>query len=220
MKLANNLFSYPERGELDSNTYIFTGKPGIIIDPGNPDYLNWKIAAMREDGISPKDIGLIVNTHLHIDHSAANRAFKDLSGAKIALPPVQQENYEAVVIEGAQMLGLTPPDFKSDLTPDHHNINAGGVEMEIIAAPGHSPDCICFYHRALKALVCGDVLFEMNTGRVDLPGGDGVALKKSIEALSVLEIDYLLPGHMGTVTGAEAVAANFEYIRKNVFPWL
>ena len=37
MKLVNNLFFYPEQGELDCNTYVFTGKPGIIIDPGNPE---------------------------------------------------------------------------------------------------------------------------------------------------------------------------------------
>ena len=51
-------------------------------------------------------------------------------------------------------------------------------------------------------MICGDVLFEMNTGRVDLPGGDGEALKKSIESLSILDIEYLLPGHMGVVTGS------------------
>ena len=69
-------------------------------------------------------------------------------------------------------------------------------------------------------LICGDVLFEMNTGRVDLPGGNSEALKKSIEALSQLDIEYLLPGHMGIVTGAEKVAKNFTFIRTNVFPWL
>jgi hydroxyacylglutathione hydrolase len=220
MKLANNLFFYMERGELDCNTYLFKGQPGVIIDPGNPGYLPLKVAEMRGDGVSPEEIGLIVNTHLHIDHTAANSAFKDLSGAKIALPPVQQENYRAVVIDGARMFGLTPPEFKTDLTLDNHRLDFGGVELELILAPGHSPECVCFYQRALKALVCGDVLFEMNTGRVDLPGGNAGALKKSIEALSILDVEYLLPGHMGTVVGAAEVAANFEFIKKNVFPWL
>jgi glyoxylase-like metal-dependent hydrolase (beta-lactamase superfamily II) len=58
----------------------------------------------------------------------------------------------------------------------------------------------------------------MNTGRVDLPGGNDDDLKKSIEALSRLDIEYLLPGHMGVVVGAEKVAENFNFIRKNVFP--
>ena len=60
----------------------------------------------------------------------------------------------------------------------------------------------------------------MNTGRVDLPGGDAAQLRQSIEALSRLDIEYLLPGHMGVVSGAARVAANFDFIRKNVLPWL
>ena len=72
MKLINNLYFYPEHGVLDCNTYVLKGIPGIIIDPGNPDYLDTRIAAMEQDGIKPGDIGIIVNTHLHIDHCGAN----------------------------------------------------------------------------------------------------------------------------------------------------
>jgi hydroxyacylglutathione hydrolase len=219
MKLADCLFFYPERGELDCNTYVFTGQPGIIIDPGNPQFLTERIASMHEDGIEPGEIGFIVNTHLHIDHSAANQAFKDLSGAKIALLPIQQENYRAVVIDGARMFGLTLPEFKADCALDDC-LSAGDIKLELILAPGHSPECVCFYHRELKVLVCGDVLFEMNTGRVDLPGGNADDLKKSIEALSRLDIEYLLPGHMNPVIGAAKVAANFDFIRTRVLPWL
>ncbi len=220
MKVANNLFFYPEIGELDCNTYVFTGKPGIIIDPGNPEYLGERVANMRQDGIGPRDIGVIVNTHLHIDHSSANQAFKDLSGAKIALLPVQQQNYQAVVNDGSRMFGLTPPEFKADYLLEDSRLSAGVIELELYLAPGHSPECVCFYHRATKALVCGDVIFEMNTGRVDLPGGDADALKISIETLANLDIEFLLPGHMGVVSGAKKVAANFDFIKHNIVPWL
>jgi len=220
MKLANNLFFYPEQGELDCNTYVFTGKPGIIIDPGNPEFLDGRVAQMHAEGVAAEEIGYIINTHLHVDRAAANSAFKELSGAKIALLPVQVENYHSVVIDGAHMFGLEPPEFKADLTLDNDKLKSGALELEIILAPGHSPECVCFYCRPLKALVCGDVLFEMNTGRVDLPGGDADALKKSIDRLSKLDIEYLLPGHMGMVTGAAQVKANFDFIKKNVYPWL
>ncbi len=219
MKLANNLYFYPEQGELDCNTYVFTGQPGIIIDPGNPYFLKDRVENLRADGIDPRTIGYIVNTHLHIDHTAANQAFKELSGAKIALHSVQQQNYRAVVIDGARMFGMTPPEFEADVALDSR-LSVEGIELEVILAPGHSPECVCFYHRQMKALVCGDVLFEMNTGRVDLPGGNGETLQKSIEALAVLDVAMLLPGHMGIVTGAAEVIANFDFIRKNVFPWL
>ncbi|MBN1160384.1 MAG: MBL fold metallo-hydrolase [Dehalococcoidales bacterium] len=220
MKLINNLYFYPEQGMLDCNTYVIKRVSGIIIDPGNPDYLNRKIAAMEQDGIKPEDIGIIINTHLHIDHCGANEAFKKLSGARVALYPVQKKNYQLVVVDGAQLFGMEPGEFTVDYLLEDPIIKTGTTEIEIIPSPGHSPDSVCFYLRQEKVLVCGDVIFEMNTGRVDLPGGNAEDLKNSIEALSKLDIEYLLPGHMGIMTDAEKVKQNFEFVRSNVFQWL
>jgi len=220
MKLANNLYLYPEQGVLDCNTYVVKGSPGVIIDPGNPDFLPSRVEGMRQDGIDPSGIGVIVNTHLHMDHCGANEAFKKLSGARIALHPVQKENYRLVVVDGARLFGMEPVEFAGDYLLDTGHLSAGGIDLELILSPGHSPDCVCFYDRAAKVLFCGDVLFEMNTGRVDLPGGDGEALKKSIERLSLLDVEYLLPGHMGVVAGAGKVRENFDFIAHNVLPWL
>jgi hydroxyacylglutathione hydrolase len=220
MKLTNNLYLYPEQGMLDCNTYVLTGKPGIIIDPGSNEFLAARIDGLRDDGIDLTDIGIIVNTHLHIDHCSANEAFKKISGAKIALHPVQKENYQSVVIDGSRLFGIKPPAFTCDYLLDDDFLSSGSLKLELIPSPGHSPECICFYLRQEKVPVCGDVLFEMNTGRVDLPGGNPGLLKKSIESLSRLDIEYLLPGHMGVVTGAGKVSFNFDFIKSNVFPWL
>ncbi len=220
MKLVNNLYFYPEQGMLDCNTYVIKGSPGIIIDPGNTQYMAARVGAMHRDGIDPAAIGIIVNTHLHIDHRGANEAFKKLSGGKIALHPVQKQNYQLVVVDGDRLLGEEPSAFTEDYLLEETRLKTGDVEIELIPSPGHSPDCVCFYLRQDKALICGDVLFEMNTGRVDLPGGSAGDLKKSIESLAKLDVEYLLPGHMGVVVGKDKVAANFDYIRKNIFPWL
>ncbi len=220
MKLTNNLYCYPEQGMLDANTYVIKGDPGIIFDPGNVDYVDACVRAMKNDGIDPKDIGIIVNTHLHIDHSSGNEAFKAVSGAKIALHPVQKLHYKFVVVDSTALLGTDPIEFKEDYLLDESRLNAAGVEIELIPSPGHSPDCVCFYLRKEKTLICGDVLFEMNTGRVDLPGGNADDLKKSIDALSQLDIELLLPGHMNGVAGAANVQRNFAYIKQNVYPWL
>jgi hydroxyacylglutathione hydrolase len=220
MKLTNNLYFYPEQGMLDCNTYVIKGSPGIIIDPGNVEFLASRVGGLHEDGIDPADIGIIINTHLHVDHCGANEAFKKLSGAKIALHPVQKNNYQLLVVDGARLFGIEPSEFTEDSVLEESRLTFGGIDLELIQSPGHSPDCVCFYQRQEKVLICGDVLFEMNTGRVDLPGGNAEELKKSIEILSQLDIEYLLPGHMGVVTGAENVVRNFDFIRSNVFQWL
>ncbi len=220
MKLTNNLYFYPEQGIFDCNTYVITGNPSIIIDPGNEAFLSAKVDGLHKDGINPGDIGIITNTHLHGDHCGANEAFKQLSGASIAIHPVQKKFYNLVVVESAGFFGLPPMEFKEDACLDNDRLSAGNTELELIHSPGHSPDGICFYDRQDKILICGDVVFDQNTGRVDLPGGSADELKKSIERLSQLEIDYLLPGHMDVVTGAEEVEHNFDFIKGSILRWL
>ena len=220
MKLINNLYFYPEQGMLDCNTYVITGNPGIVIDTGNPSFLSARVDSIRKDVIDLSGVSIIANTHLHIDHCGANTAFKELSGASIALHPVQKENYKLVVVDGTRLFGMEPNEFTEDYCLEKDKFRAGELELEFFLTPGHSPDCVCFYLRQEKVLFCGDVLFDHNTGRVDLPGGNGTELKESIEMLSELEIEYLLPGHMGIVKGAEQVTDNFNFVRDNIFPWL
>jgi hydroxyacylglutathione hydrolase len=60
----------------------------------------------------------------------------------------------------------------------------------------------------------------MNVGRSDFPGGDSKLLKKSIQNLAKLDVEYLLPGHMGMVTGASNVKKNFDKVVEGIFPYL
>jgi len=205
---------------LDCNTYVIKGNPGIIIDPGSPMYLSALIDNLHKDNIDPEDIGIIANTHLHGDHCGANEAFKKLSGAEITIHRVQKEFYNVVVVDAARFFGMPPMEFREDACLDGDRLSAGSMELELIHSPGHSPDCVCFYCREEKILICGDVIFDRSVGRVDLPGGSAYELRESIEKLSKLEIEYLLPGHMDIVTGAEQVARNFALIREGILKWL
>ncbi len=220
MKLTDNLYFYPEKGMLDCNTYVIKDDLGIIIDPGLPQFLPALIEDLHKDGIEPEDIEIITNTHLHIDHYGANEAFKEISGAKIVSHPLHKKFYNATVIETFKYFGLQGAEFKMENYLDNDKMNTGEMEFELIRSPGHSPDSICFYCQKGKILICGDVIFNQNTGRVDLPGGNADELKHSIEELSQLEIEYLLPGHMDIITGAEKVRNNFEFVKKHVFEWL
>ena len=220
MKLTNNLYFYPEKGMLDCNTYVIRGNPSIIIDPGSSQFLPALIQDLHEDGIDPKDIAIITNTHLHGDHCGANEDFKKLSGAEIVIHPKHKEFYDVAVIEAIKFFGLPPMHFKEDSCFENSRLDTGNNEIDFIHSPGHSPDSICFYCDKDKFLISGDVLFGGNTGRVDLPGGNSDGLKQSIEELSRLEIEYLLPGHMDIVTGTEKVKSNFEFVIRNVFSWL
>lgn len=220
MKLTKNLYFYPERGMLDCNTYVIKDETSIIIDPGLTQFLPELLQDLHRDGIDPKDIDIITNTHLHGDHCWANDAFKKASDAKIILHPVQKKFWEATVTQTSRFFGVPPVEFTPDSFFDNDKLNAGEMEFELIHSPGHSPDSICFYCQSDKILICGDVIFNQNTGRADLPGGSAEQLKQSIERLSQLEIEYLLPGHMDIVVGREKVKNNFEFIKKYVLGYL
>jgi len=220
MKLTDSLYFYPENGTLDCNTYVIKDKTSVIIDPGSLQFLSDLVAGMSKDGIDPKEIDIITNTHLHIDHCWANKAFKDISGARILSHTVQKKFYDMSVVETSKFFGLPHMDFEDDGCLDDDKLDTGDTELEVIHSPGHSPDSICFYCKQGKFLVCGDVIFNRSTGRVDLPGGNASQLKQSIEKLSRLEIEYLLPGHMDAVTGAEKVGSNFEFVKKYFFGYL
>jgi len=60
--------------------------------------------------------------------------------------------------------------------------------------------------------------------RTDLPGGDGKLLKDSIERMSELDIEYILPGHStqfgSIIKGTDKIAKNFTFIKMNYFPML
>lgn len=216
MEISKNLFFYPEQGELDANTYLIKGESCIIIDPGSKQCLPQLVREIEKDGITVTEIKTIIHTHLHIDHYWANEGLKKESGAKILIHSLQKQHWNETVVATARLFGLAPVVFKEDGFMDNCNLGP----FEIIGAPGHSPDSICYYDKITKVLICGDVVFNGNIGRVDLPGGNASQLKQSVISLSQLDIEYLLPGHMNIITGARAVKQNFEFIKENAFAWL
>ncbi len=220
MKLTDNLFFYPEKGTLDCNTYVIRDEISLIIDPGFTQFLPKLIQDLHQDGIEPQDIEIITNTHLHVDHYCANEAFKEISGAKILAHPLHKKFYDITTIQTAQFFGLQPIAFKEDGYLENSKQNKADWELEFVVSPGHSPDSICFYSKEGKFLICGDVIFNANTGRADLPGSNANELKHSIEELSQLNIEYLLPGHMDIITSTQKVNSNFTFVKENVFGWL
>jgi glyoxylase-like metal-dependent hydrolase (beta-lactamase superfamily II) len=205
---------------MDCNTYVIKDETTILIDPGLIDYLSNLQSALHNDGIDPEDIDIICNTHLHIDHCWANEAFKEQSGAKILMLPVQKEYYETATTQTSKFFGIPKVQFQEDSCFTDNKIDVGDMEIEFINCPGHSPDSIVYYCPKEKFIICGDVIFSYNTGRVDLPGGSAEQLKQSVNKLSELDLEYVLPGHMNVVAGADNVKKNFEYIQKAVFQWL
>ncbi len=165
-------------GMLQSNCYVVgceDTKAGIIIDPGGdaPSILN----KVEQLGLSIK---YIVNTHGHIDHIAANRPLKEATGAMIAIHRADAEYLITDQGQFARMLGVLSPGPPADvLLEEGDDIVFGDDSLHVIHTPGHSSGSISL--AADGVVFCGDTLFAMGVGRVDLPGGDWETLIQSIK---------------------------------------
>jgi glyoxylase-like metal-dependent hydrolase (beta-lactamase superfamily II) len=120
---------------------------------------------------------------------------------------------------------IDAPDFLANhLEPDFFlaegDRRIGDTTIEVIATPGHLPGSFCFYWPDCRALFTGDVIFSQSIGRTDLPGGSGKLLKESIQRLSTLDVDCLLPGHGAPVAAPDAVRENFRLVAENWFSYL
>jgi glyoxylase-like metal-dependent hydrolase (beta-lactamase superfamily II) len=249
MRLVNNLYYYIWEGRGNNcNTYLFANvlrgdRPHVLIDPGHvvnelsERCLERLLQEMSKDGFQPEDVGLIINTHSHIDHCEANLAVVDRSRAKPSRSKAQQalialhkEEDEYRKTSGrllTRMLGKEV-EFEPSFYLQEGELNLGKEEsklvLQVFHTPGHSPGSICLYWKEAKVLITGDLIFFGGVGRIDLPGGDGRLLKQSIERMSQLEVEYLLPGHsteLGSILrGKDKVARNFALIRMNYLPLL
>ena len=210
MKLAEGLYFYEGDGFdprlllPDCNTYILRDEITVLVDPGLEKFLPDLVREMRKDGISPKDVDIIMNTHFHIDHCQANEAFREASDAKF------------MVYDKAKI--YLPKALKTKLVFTEE-LKLNNTSLEILHTPGHTPEDICIYWRDKKALICGDLIFLHGVGRTDL-GGDPSLLRQSIKRVSKLDVEVLLPGHGEVIRGKESVVENFYYIETKILPYL
>jgi glyoxylase-like metal-dependent hydrolase (beta-lactamase superfamily II) len=190
------------------------------------------ISSILRDDIAPEEIGLIINTHSHPDHCEANQAMAQMNSgsgtdrdqALIAINRSEDQYRRAVGL--SRMMGISM-EFEPDFYLQEGELNIGRgdekLNLQIVHAPGHSPGSICIYSPHSKVLISGDVVFNGSIGRTDLPGGDSRMLKQSIEKLSNLDVEYLLPGHSTNygdiIRGKNNVVQNFAFIRMNYFPF-
>ncbi len=134
-------------------------------------------------------------THYHADHVGGNMMGHQIDGVAELLDivdvPVHIQAPEAEFVSKVTGLG-------ADSLVNHQSgdvVKVGGVEIELIHTPGHTPGSQCFLVDG--RLIAGDTLFLDGCGRTDLPGGNPEELYRSLtERLAKVPDDAVLfPGH-------------------------
>ncbi len=221
MKYSENLYLYPWENPMENNcnSYIIDGEVPVLIDPGHHHLFPQLKSRMKDDGFSPGDIGLVLITHPHPDHCEAVQDFIGYK-TKIAVHREADAFLKKYGEQFYQMMGLSMPPWHVDILLDEGELVAGKQSLDIIYTPGHAPGSICIYWKEQKALFTGDLVFYQSVGRVDLPGGNALQLKQSIEKVAQLDTQLILPGHGPLVEGRGSVRENFYVIMNSVFSML
>jgi glyoxylase-like metal-dependent hydrolase (beta-lactamase superfamily II) len=215
LRLRSKLYYYPETG-FTSNSYIIEDGVRVLVDPGHHDHLRNLVELMSEDGFELRDVDWIIVTHAHVDHCGSVHEIQKKYGVKVAMHEDERQYMQAQARFVPRLLGLSFAPF----TVDHwfrgdESSFPGDLNLKILHTPGHTPGSISIYSPDQRYLMTGDLVFEGGVGRTDL-GGDPSLLVKSIELVSRLDVEMLLPGHGPVIVGADNVARNFRFVKEFV----
>ncbi len=221
MRLKNDIYLYEWTNpyENNCNSFYIGGGVNALIDPGLTGYVPDLLDRMSADGIQKEDIRYVINTHSHPDHFQGSELF-DQEKVKVGLHTREIEFLKGDGGELYSLFGINAPRMHVNLPLEEGDLALGDQIFKVILAPGHSPGSIGLYWPDQKALFCGDVIFDQSVGRTDFPGGNGDLLKKSILAFAKLDLEWLLPGHMGILHGKGSIQNNFNLIIKGIFPYI
>jgi glyoxylase-like metal-dependent hydrolase (beta-lactamase superfamily II) len=147
----------------------------IVVDPGplQEQHLD-RVAKIAGP------VAVVLLTHGHADHSEGARAFADRAGCGVrALDPT--------FVYGGE--GLHDGDV----------VEVDGLEVRVVATPGHTSDSLSFVLPAERSVLTGDTVLGRGTSVVAHPDGSLGAYLASLRRLRDLaeqhELDMIWPGH-------------------------
>jgi glyoxylase-like metal-dependent hydrolase (beta-lactamase superfamily II) len=197
---------------------VVTERYLVVVDTfGSPQEAQQMMGLLKTDLVGRQL--LVINTHQHYDHAWGNGVFAE--GGPYPAPIIgHQKSLELLLTRGQEAtdylaqkqsdprfasVQIVAPSlgFSQGLT-----IHGGDLSLELIPAPGHSPDQIVVWIPQIKTLLAADALeypFPYAENPQDLP-----LLLQTLRRLKKLGAATLLPCH-GGIHGPELVQQNLEY---------
>ncbi|MEU8758603.1 MBL fold metallo-hydrolase [Streptomyces sp. NPDC048659] len=151
----------------------------VVIDPGPLDEGHLRRVVETAEKLG-KRVGLTLLTHGHPDHAEGAVRFAELTRSAVrALDPALRLGDE----------GLGEGDV----------VTTGGLELRVVATPGHTSDSLSFHLPADGAVLTGDTVLGRGTTMVAHPDGRLGEYLDSLRRLRSLTVDdgvhTVLPGH-------------------------
>jgi glyoxylase-like metal-dependent hydrolase (beta-lactamase superfamily II) len=161
----------------------------VVVDPGPVE--DGHLERLLE---ATGDVGLVLLTHHHLDHSEVATAFAREKGCAVR---------------------ALDPDlcFSADPLVDGEVLDVDGLRLRVVATPGHTSDSVSLVLPADGALLTGDMVLGRGTTVVAHPDGQLGPYLESIERMRSLvtagEVSVLWPGHGPVLDDAGAVLDHY-----------
>ncbi|MFX1588520.1 MAG: MBL fold metallo-hydrolase [Promethearchaeota archaeon] len=230
-EVITNLYYFSENAMLDCNQYVILDNDSgdlILFDAGNGISLTGLIGGLKELNLEYQNIIKVFLTHEHVDHVLGLYPLMKLMKDKP--PEIFAYGETASILNSGDIskifpgnLGITPNMFGVEIIPltiiDLKQLKSVKISSEfnfqIFYTPGHSLGSISFYEPNKKILIPGDLVFTGGSfGRYDFPGGSLKVLTDSIKFVNDLDVNYLLPGHMGISSdGNQQIALSYKFVQ-------
>ncbi|WP_441817462.1 subclass B3 metallo-beta-lactamase [Lysobacter sp. TAF61] len=120
---------------------VKTDAGAVLIDGGMPQAADMILAHMRELGVAPSDLKLILHSHAHVDHAGPLAAIQRATGARV----ISNAESAALLARGGSAdlhFGddmLFPPVHADRLVMDGETVELGGIAFTVHFTPGHTP---------------------------------------------------------------------------------
>lgn len=182
-RAVNVLAPNPSAMTLDGTNTWLLSEPGsdlaVVVDPGPLDEGHLRNVVDTAEKLG-KRVALTLLTHGHPDHAEGAGRFAELTRTPVrALDPALRLGDE----------GLGEGDV----------VTVGGLELRIVATPGHTSDSLSFHLPADRAVLTGDTILGRGTTMVAHPDGRLGDYLDSLRRLRSLTVDdgvhTVLPGH-------------------------
>src|SRR3954447_8446808 len=175
----------------------------LIDSPYFPDELELLPVLLKQSGFDP--VGLLA-THGDWDHLLGRLAFPELAlgvgsstGERLRAEPgtaqreLRDADAEHYVVRPAP---LSLGTYQALPVPGKLELGAGGEEVELHPAEGHTADGTAFLARFAGVLACGDYLSDVEIPMLS-PGGDLDTYRATLARLAPLveAADSVVPGH-------------------------
>ncbi len=206
-EIIPNVYQLTNRG---ANVILIVEEELTLIDTGLRGSSPQIIDFIHYLGRSPKEIGLIILTHNHVDHMGGLAELKQQTSAEVAIHKADisdKDNQPSYTATGQK----PPRPLSSTLRSvfavkfDDVDIQLEGGEvlkplggLEVIHTPGHTPGSISLFSQQNKLLIAGDALRKRRK-TLHLPpkmaSSNLAQAAESVEKIAQLDFSILCLGH-------------------------